>query len=265
MTSPRSTLGRHRPLIRRSRPAGLAGSWPVPRLIGAGVDGTASGRDAAALGALLAREMDAELMLTAVHEEPVMQGLLPREVSWSALEKQAWATVAQARDEQAPNARIVVQSDALIWRGLRHVVRLDHRDLLVVGSARDSDAGRTGLGRSARELLGHLECPLAIAPAGIRETENLALKRIGVGFDRSPESQAALALARSIASAAGAAVEVRDVVDERVLRELCDSVDLLVIGSSRAGRPGRVELGDTGGSVVDQAACPVLAVPRPAG
>jgi nucleotide-binding universal stress UspA family protein len=263
MTSPRSTPGRHWPLIGRSRPAGLAGPSPVPRLIGAGIDGTASGRDAAALGALLAREMDAELLLIAVHEEPVMQGLLPREVSWSTLDKQAWATVAQARDEQVPNARIVVQSDALIWRGLRHAVRLEHRDLLVVGSAGDLDAGRTGLGRSARELLGHLECPLAIAPVGIREAGSLALTRIGVGFDGSPESEAALAVARSIASAAGAALEVRGVIEERVLRELCDSLDLLVIGSSRIGRPGRVELGDSGSSVVDLATCPVLVVPRP--
>ena len=225
---------------------------------------TASGRDAAALGAWLAAEMDAELLLITVHEEPVMQGLLPREMSWSTLEKQARATAAQAQDEQAPNARIVVQSDALIWRGLRHMVRLEHRDLLVVGSANDSDAGRTGLGRSARELLGHLECPLAIAPAGIRETEHLALRRIGVGFDGSPESEAVLGLARSIASAAGAAMEVRGVVEARVLRELCDSLDLLVIGSSRTGRPGRVELGDSGSSVVDLAAYPVLVVPRPA-
>jgi nucleotide-binding universal stress UspA family protein len=83
------------------------------------------------------------------------------------------------------------------------------------------DAGRIRLGRSAGALLAypllaHLECPLAVAPAGLRDDPKKGLKRIGVGFNASPESKAALALAASIASIAGATLEVRGAVDDAV-------------------------------------------------
>jgi nucleotide-binding universal stress UspA family protein len=209
----------------------------------------------------------------------------------------------------------MVQADVLLWRGLRRVVRHEHRDLLVVGSARDADAGRVRLGRSASELLGHLECPLAVAPSGFQEHPTKRLDRIGVGFDDTAESRAALDLAVSIASAAGAALEVRGAIDDGVagglgteqlvldgtalterqlvsaverdlavtsgtglatnldvvvgmptdvLCQLCDDVDLLVIGSGRSSRTGCVQPGKTGRGMLRLATCPVLVVPRPA-
>ena len=113
-----------------------ATAWPAPKLVGAAVDGNSSGRDATVLGSLLARAMGAELMLIAIHEEPVLPVALPGGASWTALEAQARAMLAETRDSLAPDARIMVQADVLVWRGLRRVVRHEHRDLLVVGSAR---------------------------------------------------------------------------------------------------------------------------------
>jgi Universal stress protein family len=49
-----------------------------------------------------------------------------------------------------------------------------------------------------------------------------------------------------------------------VLAELCDEIDLLVVGSGHTALPGRVQLGDTGRGMLPLAACPVLVVPRPA-
>jgi len=96
------------------------------------------------------------------------------------------------------------------------VVRREHRDLLVVGSAHKADAGRVQLGRSAGELLAHLGCALAIAPSGFEHHPEQGLDRIGVGFDGTPESRAALDLAVSIASSNGAALEVRSAIDDGV-------------------------------------------------
>ena len=48
------------------------------------------------------------------------------------------------------------------------------------------------------------------------------------------------------------------------LLALSDEVDLLVIGSRRWGPAARVLLGSTGEALLHDAACPVLAVPRPA-
>jgi nucleotide-binding universal stress UspA family protein len=288
---------------------------PSPKLIGVAVDGNPSGRDAVVLGSLFARATGAELMLIAVHEEPLIPVALPGGMSWTALEKRAQRMLAETRDALAPSARIAVQADVLVWRGLRHVARQEHRDLLVVGSSHKADVGRVRLGRSAGQLLGHLECPLSIAPSGFQQHATKRLDRIGVGFDGTPESRAALDLAVSIASTTGAALEVRSAIDDGVagglrteqivlegnaitkrqlisaferdlaatsgvgvptnlevevgmptdvLSELCDRVDLLVVGSGRSGPPGRVQLGKTGRGFLRLATCPVLVVPRPA-
>ena len=175
----------------------------------------------------------------------------------------------ETRDALAPDARIMVQADALVWRGLRHVTQVEHRDLLVVGSASECEEGRIRVGTNVDELLEHLECPLAIAPAGLHQQRSPALRGVGVGFDGGPESQAALDLGRSVASAAGVTLSVptqRELAAAGpawALGELSHQVDLLVIGSSRQGRPGRVGLAATERAVLLQAACPVVVVPRP--
>ena len=214
--APLHASGPDQPGRRQSLGAGQISGWSAPKLIGVAVDGNSSGRDAVVLGSLLARATGAELMLIAVHEEPLLPVALPGGMSWTALEQQARTMLAKTRDSLAPDARIMVQADVLVWRGLRHVVRHEHRDLLVVGSARNADTGRVRLGRSAGDLLGRLECPLAIAPSGFEQHTKKRLDRLGVGFDDSPESRAALDLAVSIASTAGATLEVRGAIDDGV-------------------------------------------------
>ena len=214
--TPTPTSGPDRRSRRRSSRRRRISGLQAPRLIGAAVDGSPSGRDAVVLGSLLAGATGAELMLIAVHEEPLIPITLPGGMSWTALQEQARTMLTETRDSLAPAARTTVQADIFVWRGLRHVVCHEHRDLLVVGSGRKADAGRVQLGRSAGELLGHLECPLAIAPQGYHTHSRRGLNRIGVGFDGRSESRAALDLAASIASAAGAALEVRGAVDDGV-------------------------------------------------
>ena len=124
--------------------------------------------------------------------------------------------LAATRDSLAPEARIVVDSNAPVWRGLCRVSEREHRDLLVVGSGRRAGDGQLRLGERAQDLLYHLECPLAIAPRGISNRDQPRLKRIGVGFDDGPEARATLEWAGSLALAAGAQLEVRGVIDDRV-------------------------------------------------
>jgi nucleotide-binding universal stress UspA family protein len=315
MSPPTPTPGPNRPSRRRSPKGGQNRRWSAPRLIGVAVDGNPSGRDAAVLGSLLARATGAELMLIAIHEEPLIPVALPGGMSWTALEQRARTMLAQTRDSLAPDARITVHADVLVWRGLRHVVRHEHRDLLVVGSARNTDTGHIRLGRTTNDLLEHLECPLAIAPSGFQQHTNKRLDRIGAGFDSSPESRAALDLAVSIASTTGATLEVQSAIDhgaagglrteqialednaiterqltsaiERdlaattassapinihvdagrpadLLSDLCDKVDLLVLGSGHTSPPGRVQPGRTGRAMLGLATCPLLLTPRPA-
>ncbi len=74
-----------------------------------------------------------------------------------------------------------------------------------------------GLGETAAELTDHLECPLAIAPRGLRHRKNPRLERVGAGFEDGPESLAALELAAAITLMAGANLAVHAAIDHRAI------------------------------------------------
>jgi nucleotide-binding universal stress UspA family protein len=291
-------------------------SAPVAR-IAAAVDGYREGRDAAALAAVIARAAGAELMLVAVHPDPMV--VLPAEVGWSGMRNEAERVLRETRDAIAPGARIVVETDWSVPRALERVVEREHRDLLVVGSSRRGPEGSVHIGSRTRQLLSDSRCAIAVAPRGLSERPTQRLACIGVGYDGAPESETALALAGSLALRAGATLRVRGVVDDRVpmvgwqsavreqvlamwdellspqvaallerareaseatgaelaevdvrrggpadaLIELCEQVDLLMIGSRRWGEAARVLLGRTGEALMHGAGAPVLVVPRP--
>jgi nucleotide-binding universal stress UspA family protein len=296
----RHTSGSSRPLITR---------------IAAGIDGFPEGRDAAALAQSLAQATGAELMLVAVHSAALLP--TPPSLSYARLREESEIELRAVRDSLAPEARTLTATDHSVPRALHHVVQRHHRDCLVLGSSRRGPEGHVRIGKRTRQLLCHFECALAVAPRGLHTKPQRDLRRIGVGYDASPESESALSLAASIATGAGADLHVQAVVDDRVplfarsslgglinvewdqaiktemdetrararaavegvaarldvgvargrpadvLLELSQDVDLLVIGSRNWGPAARVLLGSTGEALMHDAACGVLAVPRP--
>jgi nucleotide-binding universal stress UspA family protein len=203
-----------------------AGSGRSVTRIAVGVDGYPEGRDAAALGELLARSSGAELMLVTVHSDPLV--VLPPGLDWRGLHRQASMMVRDVRDSVAPDARVVVESDISVPRALWRVARRENRDLLVVGSSRLGPEGRVRIGKRTRQLLCGFECALAVAPRGLRDRGELQLRRIGVGYDSGPESRAALDVATELARACGAELHLRGIVDDRIR----------ALGWSRAAHPG---------------------------
>jgi len=187
---------------------------PVIARIAAGIDGFHEGRDAAALGQLLAKATGAELMLVAVHSTAPLP--LPPELSYRNLRKESQLVLREVRDSLAPRARTLTATDYSVSRALHRVVNRHHRDLLVVGSSRQGPEGHVRIGKRTRQLLCHFECALAVAPRGLHAKPELGLRRIAVGYDGDPESEAALALAATIAAGAGADLHVRAVVDDRL-------------------------------------------------
>jgi nucleotide-binding universal stress UspA family protein len=181
--------------------------------IGVGVDGYPEGRDAVALGSALAHVCGANLLLVAVHADPIV--VVPTGLDWTALERHARTELEELRASLAPKARIEVETDLSVPRALHRVVGREHRDLLVLGSSRKASEGHVRIGKRTRQLLCHFECSLAVAPRGLRE-RSVKFGRIGVGYDGEPESEAALALAGSIADAARAELYVATVVDDRL-------------------------------------------------
>jgi nucleotide-binding universal stress UspA family protein len=286
---------------------------PLHRII-VGCDGSPQGSDAAALGALLASASDAGLTLAGVYPEPIFP--MPEPFTRAALRRQTEAILRRERDARAPTAHLVVERDLSIPRALRRVARREHADLVILGSAPTAEAGCVGLGRRARQLLHDAPCAAAVAPRGFTEHES-SPETIGVGYDGSPEADAALALATALARRMGARLRVHSVVDDRApirvfggigeiasqlwlqaldeqrdrsleqasqaaaiadvpaeatatigdpgaeLRALSAEVDILVLGSLRIGRRGRLAIGGTTETVLNGASCPILVVPRP--
>lgn len=85
-----------------------------------------------------------------------------------------------------------------VGRGLHELVEREHADLLVVGSARDSAPDRVTVQNDLQSSLSGVPSAVAIAPAGYASSAH-QLREIGIGFDGSSESLAALDVARQIA------------------------------------------------------------------
>lgn len=268
---------------------------PSPRAvvsrIAVGVNGCPEGQDAVALASLLATATASDVMLVAVHPDPLV--VLPSEMNWTTLRQQAEGALRQAR-RGMPGARTLVDCDLSVPRALLRVVKREHRDLLVVGSSQHAHDGHVRIGKRTRQLLGEFSCPVAIASRGLHRRPAPDLSRIVVGYDGTRESTAALELAAALAASANAELSVCSVIDDRtpaslteqaalvvartgalsrievvggrpatVLRAAAANADLLVIGSRRWGSVARVLLGSTGEGIAQDAPCSVLVVPCP--
>lgn len=183
-------------------------------LIAVGVDGHEQGRDATALAAVIGQAVGAELLLVGVHPDPLI--VLPAELGWKAIHRDAEESLREVRDALAPGARIAAKTDWSVPRALDRVVRREHRDLLVLGSSRHAPHGRVRIGNCTRQLLGSARCALAVAPQGFAQRPRHKLGVIGVGYDGEPEAREALRVAGALAMAAGATLRVRAVVDDRL-------------------------------------------------
>ena len=90
-----------------------------------------------------------------------------------------------------------------VGRGLHEIVEELSGDLLVVGSSSRGVLGRVLIGDDTHASLNGARCAVAIAPAGYGDGGG-PIREVGVGYDGSPESEAALDVARTIAREHGA-------------------------------------------------------------
>ncbi|HEX5192032.1 MAG TPA: universal stress protein [Solirubrobacteraceae bacterium] len=180
--------------------------------IAAAVDDRPEGRDAAVLMHRLASALGAEGMLIAIEHDITM--LLPL-ADWDAIRRDTKRMLGRIREDLAPDARTVAGRDTSIVRGLEHIVARDHRQLLVLGSSRRGPDQKVSIGRTARQLLHDLSCPLAIAPRGLASRPGWALRRIAVGFDGGTHAAAALKLGQQLTRGTDAELHVLGAIDDR--------------------------------------------------
>lgn len=181
---------------------------PVRRLAVA-VDDQEGGRDAFALARVLAGSPEADLIAMTVM--PDFSLIAP----WAGpdpMRHDIERRMRQLRDEWHPHARIAIERDRSVARGLMRLVRRNHRELLVVGSGHRAAEGQVWLSGHARQLIGQLPCPLVLAPRGLA-SRRFAVRRIGVGVDGDAASVAALTSAARLAATTGAELMVCGVVE----------------------------------------------------
>ena len=175
-----------------------------------GVDGSSSGQDAVLLAAGLLAD-GGSLTLVHVHHG----GLHPLHVIGSGGgedERAASEQLLRAAREQAGVEAALLSAAGGSPAGTLHEQAEERgADLLVVGSSRRSVLGRVMLGDDTRRALNGAPCAVAVAAAAYAEAPK-PLARVGVGFNDSPESRAALQAARSIAARAGAEPRALEVI-----------------------------------------------------
>lgn len=96
---------------------------------------------------------------------------------------------------------------------LQEIAENDGAQMIVVGSCHRGRVGRTLAGSVGESLLQGASCSVAIAPHGYGAREQDRLQRIGVAFDGSSESWAALETAIGMAERSHAEVTVIAVAD----------------------------------------------------
>jgi nucleotide-binding universal stress UspA family protein len=218
-----------------------------------GVDGSPNGRDAVALGSRLAAR---EGKLTLAHVRPgrlhtfhaVTTGLLKEErrASEQLLERELALT-----QVCADLISIVSTSPG---RGLHECAEDLKADLLVVGSCGHGVFGRAILGDDTRAALNGAPCAVAIAAHGYSEHPT-PIAKIGVGYNGSRESEAALEFARTLAVRTRAAVEAVEIISMPtygfVDPAVGESMELMLTAASNRmkelpGVAGRAVYGDAG-------------------
>ncbi len=175
-----------------------------------GVDGRPNGRDAIALASRLT-DPDGKLTLAHVHSgrlrpsHAITPGLVreEREASEKLLERERAAC-----DVNAELINIVSMSPG---QGLHQQAEEQNADLLVVGSCSHGAFGRAMLGDDTRGALNGASCAVAIASLGFAQHQD-PIAKVGIGYDGSHESQAALAMAQMLVASTSATVHALEVV-----------------------------------------------------
>jgi nucleotide-binding universal stress UspA family protein len=185
-----------------------------------------------------------------------------------------------------------------VLAGLEVVVADEGAQLLVVGASHLGPLARSVRGDIAAGAARHAGCAVLVAPAaedGDGADAGAVPRRIGVGWDGTPPSDAALELAVALADRGGGrlaivrACEPADAADARraldEVAERCaervptdaelrigaaagalvvgsEDLDLLVVGARRRSGVAALSAGSVSAPVRTHARCPVLVVPQ---
>ena len=165
------------------------------------------------LATAISRAVDGDLILTSI--EPELPLVLPG-ADWRRMRRETETMLGRTREISHPRHGSPSTPTCPDARGLKRVLSQEHRQLVVCGSSHRGDTGKASIGHTTRQLIQDGHYALAIAARGLSGHGELAITRVGVGYDGGPEACAALAWAAAIAEGCGAHLTVRGVINDHV-------------------------------------------------
>jgi nucleotide-binding universal stress UspA family protein len=160
-----------------------------------GLTADRGGRDALALGRMLARTGDVTLTVCIVLPEVWGHPSLARvDAEYASfLASYAEDTIAEAREfvGDAARAEYVTTSARTATEGLVTTATQTDADLVVLGSARHGPFGRFAVGSVTNEMLHTAPVPVALTPRGYSPSSDARLRRITCAFAGSTRSRTA--------------------------------------------------------------------------
>lgn len=176
-----------------------------------GVGEYEAGGDALALAMALAGDKPD---ITLLHVEVVADATGAQACTAADAERQRFGLerLARLRDEAKAVAKVARIEATSVKAGLHGFAKTTRADLIVVGAEKRDPLAHMFLGEEARKVLEEPPCVVAVAPAGYAASHAQKIRKIGVAYDRSPESERALAFASEIAAERRATVSAFEAV-----------------------------------------------------
>jgi nucleotide-binding universal stress UspA family protein len=185
---------------------------PTMTTIVIGVDSTARSEDAIAFARTLAPATTADLVVATVVPGPAAPGSPARDAAYATTRRMS-GLLAGVEAERIRTGVVETRSPA---HGLHELAAAESAALIVDRSTHTGQLGRVRPGSTGERLLSGGPCAVAVAPYGYRTHHEVALRRIGVAYDGSAESKAALEAGIAAARALRAPLQVITVIPSDV-------------------------------------------------
>lgn len=176
-----------------------------------GIDDSAGARDALAFATRLASCAGASVRLATAFNYSDFPNRASNEAYRQFLEQDSLELLRSAADSVDGVSGIDAIADPSAPHALHKLADAVDAALVVVGSTRRGPVGRVVPGSTGERLLHGSPCPVAIVPRGYAKAD--AIRRIGVGYDGSDESEAALRAGCELARRCQATLRVIRVFD----------------------------------------------------
>lgn len=185
-------------------------------VVAVGIEDTEESRDALRFARQLADREEAELHVVSVHHDTVFyEG---REQIEALRESYFARMVEFAREEIGEPFSFHEITEVSAPRGLTETAEKINAGILVIGSSHRGPIGRVLLGDAGARLASGAPCAVAVTPRGWADASPDRIRKIGIGFEATPDAEAALTYGSELAGKLGASVLILGVIPAKVHR-----------------------------------------------